>query len=335
MEFAGRTDWADATFAAGADFAAARFAAGATFAGGRFVGPAAFSDALFAAATDFSRAQFRGPALFASARFADVEFSGVAFTGGEADFTRCRFAGRGVFAGGGEGAGRIFAGAEVRCVDMAVDPAASVAICDADLATCRLLGTDLSGIRFLRVAWPRVRGRGEGRIGVYDELAPLAAGTARPWSGIARLYRDLKRQSLARGEHEEAGAFHCGEKEMQRRDPATPRSLRLLLGASWALWGHGERFLRPLGWLGATLLGSTLAYLLGGLVPLEGGAALSIGRGWDWLRAAHHALQTALLFTPGDLAPVQCAKGVETLGRVAGPLLVGLFLLAAWRRLRW
>jgi uncharacterized protein YjbI with pentapeptide repeats len=41
-----------------------------------------------------------------------------------------------------------------------------------------------------------------------------------------------------------------------------------------ALWGHGERFLRPLLWC-ALLLGlSTLAYLMGGLVPAGGGAPL-------------------------------------------------------------
>jgi uncharacterized protein YjbI with pentapeptide repeats len=335
-EFAGKAEWPDVTFAGPADFTASRFAE-AAFAGVQFVQTADFSDGTFAGPADFGRARFRGPAHLARVTFAGVDFTGAVFAGGEVDFSRSHFAGAGRFAGGGqkERGDEIFAGAQAGFAEVAVDPAAVLTIRDADLTACRLLGTEVAGIRFQQVRWPVIRDRGEMRSGVFDEIAPLPEGATRPWSAIARLYRELKRQYLARGEYEQAGAFHYGEKEMQRKDPATPRALRLLLAASWAAWGHGERFLRPLCWLGLLLLLSTVGYLAGGLAPIEGGAALSVDRPWDWVRAAHHAMQVMVLITPLDLAPVQCAKGVATLERVAGPVLIGLFLLAVRHRLRW
>jgi uncharacterized protein YjbI with pentapeptide repeats len=337
VEFGADAAFPDVTFSGSTDFSASQFAGAAAFGGATFLQIAEFADAVFRGRTEFSRSAFREATSFRRATFGDVAFQETAFDGPSVDFGGGRFAGETRFTSRREGERTllVFAGVQVDFREVAVDPAAAVCFLEADLRLCRFLGTDLERIRLARALWPSVRDHGDVRVGVYDEVAPLPPGEARPWARVARLYRDLKRQYAGQGDYGPAGEFHCGEQEMQRRDPATPAALRALLLLSWALWGHGERFLRPLLWC-ALLLGlSTLAYLMGGLVPAGGGAPLTPTRPWDWLRSGHYALQVMTLLGPDDLAPVQCAKGVATLQRLAGAPLLALAVVAVYRRLRW
>jgi uncharacterized protein YjbI with pentapeptide repeats len=326
----------DATFAGPADFDAAIWAGAVSFMGASFVQAALFADATFGGRAAFGRAVFRDIAVFTRATVAGAEFSDARFAGPRADFSGCRFLGDARFAGRCE-AGRterVFTGTEVDFRGVRVDSAATVTLLEADLSACRWLDADLARFRMSGSLWLRHRDRGDTRAAVFDERAPLGPGEARPWGQLARLYRELKGQSLAQGDRERAGEFHCGEREMQRRDPATPRSLRALLAVSWALWGHGERYLRPLGWAAVVLGVSTVTYAMGGLES-PGGQPLHPGHLWDWLRAGHHALEVMTLGHPDTLQPIQCAKGVTTLVRLTGPLCGALSLLAIRRRLRW
>lgn len=218
---------------------------------------------------------------------------------------------------------------------MRADPPGALRFSEADLRKCRLLDSDLRRFRLTRVIWPAIVSRWEVRAGVYDEIVRPQAGEARPWSRIQRLYHDLKRRCEAEGDYERAGEFHCGEREMQRKNPATPPGLRSLLTLSWAAWGHGERFLRPWGWTALLLALSTLGYLTLGLVSRDGGRALTAARPLDWVQAGHYALQTMTLMGTEDLVPLGAAKGIQTAERLLGPLLIGLGLLALRRRLRW
>jgi uncharacterized protein YjbI with pentapeptide repeats len=334
--FSAAAGFPDTTFAGPADFDEAVWAGLTSFARASFVQAALFADAVFGGRAAFARAIFRDVAAFARAAFAGADFTGARFAGPHADFVGCRFLGDACFAGRRE-EGRaelVFAGAEVDFRGVRVDPAATVTLLEADLSTCRLLDADLARFQILGSLWLRLRDRGDIRAAAFDERAPLPAGEPRPWAKLAGVYREMKRQSLAQGDRERAGEFHCGEREMQRRDPATPRSLRALLALSWALWGHGERFLRPLGWAGVVLGVSTVVYVMGGLVPPDG-RPLHPSRLWDWLKAGHHALQVMTLGSPDDLLPIQCAKAVTTLVRLTGPLCGALSLLAIRRRLRW
>jgi len=54
---------------------------------------------------------------------------------------------------------------------------------------------------------------------------------------------------------------------MQRRNPATPWGLKVLLWLYCLVSGYGERFLRPLLCALVLLIGATVAYLCWGLAP--------------------------------------------------------------------
>ena len=54
---------------------------------------------------------------------------------------------------------------------------------------------------------------------------------------------------------------------MQRRNPATPRSLKVLLWLYWLVSGYGERFLRPLLCAIVLLIGASVGYVWWGLAP--------------------------------------------------------------------
>jgi hypothetical protein len=328
----------DTTFLGAVDVSGARFEGAASFNRASFHQAATFDLALFRGPVAFCRTRFLRAASFASAQFqAGADFQETEFAGQQAGFGECVFGGQTRFAGRREGARieMIFSDAEVDFRNVRADPPGTLWFFEADLRKCRLLDSDLRRFRLTRVIWPAVVSRWEVRAAVYDEIVRLQAGETRPWARIQRLYYDLKRRCEVEGEYERAGEFHCGEREMQRKNPATPPGLRSLLTLSWAIWGHGERFLRPWLWAALLLLLSTLAYFALGLVTRDGGRALTAERPLDWLQASHYALQTMTLVGSEELVPLGAAKGIQTAERSLGPLLIGLGLLAIRRRLRW
>jgi len=90
---------------------------------------------------------------------------------------------------------------------------------------------------------------------------------------------------------------------MQRRNPATPRSLKVFLWLYWLVSGYGERFLRPLLWALGLLVLATGAYLWLGLVPKGGGASLQWAKVKDWGLAVDYGLRVMTLLRPDDLMP--------------------------------
>ncbi len=163
-----------------------------------------------------------------------------------------------------------------------------------------------------------------------------------PWSQIERLYRELKQNHEDRRDYARAGDFHYGEKEMQRRNPQTPRSLRFFLWLYWRASGYGVCWLRPLVWALVLWVASTGAYLWSrGLLPKSAGAQasstapLTITAVGDWLRAAVYSLRVMTFLRPDDLTLNGLdAITVHTIDSLLGPLFLGLFALAISQRLK-
>ena len=165
-------------------------------------------------------------------------------------------------------------------------------------------------------------------------LRPLEPHTERSWARIERLYRELKQNYEDRRDYGRAGDFHYGEKEMQRRNPETPRGLRVLLALYWLSSGYGERSLRPVIGAGILLAVCTFGYLALGLSPDKGVSTLSPTNVWDWLQAVHYSFRVMTFLRPTDFVPVGYAKVVNTIQSLLGPIFIGLFALAVRQRLK-
>jgi uncharacterized protein YjbI with pentapeptide repeats len=209
-----RATFARATFSMMADFGGATL--DATFAGATFTKAADFGGVTFNW-IDFSQATFTEGA----------DFSGATFPWG-AKFGGATFSRRTIFAPRQEGdeAGYIFAGA-VDFRHVVINPPDAVTFLEADLTRCQFLGTDLRKVQLVGVTWPR-KGR---RTVICDDINTVKLGrsedgSARPWSQVERLYRELKQNYEDRRDYERAGDFHYGEKEMRRQNPETARGLR-------------------------------------------------------------------------------------------------------------
>jgi hypothetical protein len=223
-----------AAFSAGVDFSETTFAAVADFLSTTFSGRVRFLYTTFATEACFQRSQFRGSTLFTGLQAAEAhQLCPLSPVASHLDFS-----------------------------DLVIESPESFSFRHMDLRACRLLNTDLRKIELTGVRWPQ---KGARQI-VYDEIAP-GPPQGYPWEQLERLYRELKQNYADRRNYPRAGDFHYGEKEMQRRNPTTPRSLKVFLWLYWLVSGYGERFLRPLLCALALLTVATVAYLLCGLVP--------------------------------------------------------------------
>ena len=311
-----------ATFTQGADFGDATFTREANFHGATFTEGSWFNQTTFTQGADFGDATFLGENYFQRTRFE-----------ASTTFQRSRFSGRLLFTGGGEAQPDFLIFQDATTVDFrnqVIGSAENVSFRQADFRTCRFLNTDLRKAELTGVRWPQKGGR---RV-VYDEIAPISEEPY-PWDELERLYRELKQNYEDRRNYARAGDFHYGEKEMQRRNPATPRSLKFFLWLYWGVSGYGERFLRPLGWALVLLIMATVAYLWLGLVPKGGGAPLQWANSKDWGLTIDYGLRVMTLLRPDDLVPVGYARYVHTLQNLLGPLFLGLFALAVRQRLKY
>jgi uncharacterized protein YjbI with pentapeptide repeats len=365
--FKERVDFTGTTFAAHVDFNAATFAAEAVFRHAHFDAQAYFAHTTFAAEARFNAAHFATQPLFGGTTFAtEADFSGTTFAAGATfDATRfsahrisfrlSRFSGQTLFLPAQEVEThqriRIFSAAteEVDFRDLVIEPPECLSFRHADFQTCRFLNTDLRKVELTGVLWPK---KGARRV-VYDEISPVL-GEACPWDELERLYRELKQNYDDHRNYAQAGDFHYGEKEMQRRNPATPWNLRVLLWLYWLVSGYGERFRRPLLCALVLLIVGTVVYLLCGLVPkapilssrpgttaflvmpgaVSRPAPLPITQLDAWLSALHYSFRVMTLLKPEDLEPMGFAKVMQTIQSLLGPLFLGLFALAVRQRLK-
>jgi len=331
-QFEGEADLAESHFAEGANLAGAVFRGETSFREAGLAGGADLGGALFAGRPSFQRTRFAGGAVFARAELpAGADFQGSLFEGVGPDFSGAILGGETLFGGreGGE-APPAFAGVAASFQRARLAEGGRILFREADLRRCRFLGIDARGLRFERALWPSVPG--QGRVGVYDELAPGEGPL--PWGRLERLYRELRRGAEAEGETERAGDFRYGELEMRRRNPETRPSARRLLWLFERLSGYGERYPRALGLAAGCWAGCAAGYLLLGLVAVTEGRVLGPARAADWLRALHFSLGAMTLGAPWDLVTIGAARGLQVLEQVVGPPLLLLLGHGLVRRLR-
>ena len=343
--FHGRTTFLETQFLKNVLFLNCRFESFAGFRNVTIQGSTNFSLASFSKRAEFNFVTFGGDTLFQESRFEQgVDFRATVFKGRRAVFMLSQFRGYSVFSS------RhleteilpIFRGVEVNFRSVIIDPTEGIAFRGADFSECLLLETDLRKVELTDVTWPKVGYKIVGqRIGVYDETVSRRQESRPPWGRMERLYRELKQNYEDRRDHSRAADFHYAEKEMRRMNPDTPLGLRVLLTTYWLLSGYSERYLRPLIWFLALLLGSSLGYMQCGLRLKEGAAVLraetwsiSLDHLWPWAKTLFYSFRVMTLLRPEDLIPIGYSKAIHSAQSLLGPLFLGLFGLAIRQRLR-
>jgi len=359
------------TFTEGADFTRATFIKPANFSDATFTEAANFSGATFTKLTNFSGATFDLWADFSGATFTEEpNFSGVKFTGGvdfwetifeggkenKVNFEFSKFLGRTLFIGKKEKDKEtigIFKNVEVNFKNVDINPPSAVIFRDADLSRCSFLGTRVDKIEFTGVKWAVIREKwGYSRTGIYDEKILLDSIEQEKkskkkdkkilnWEHIERVYCDLKTNHMESGDHERAGDFHYGEKEMRRRNPDTPFFHRILLNLYRIISGYGESYLRPLIWAVVMLVFCTFGYLLLGISEVtkffnyELKIPLNIANPMDWIKTSLYSLQVMAFMRPTYLEHTSLAStGLKVFQSIFGPVIIGLFALALRQRLK-
>ncbi len=345
VTFTKDADFFEVTFTENTYFSEATFTEGSYFSGAAFIKDADFLKATFTKSASFSKATFTKDAHFSGATFTEgADFSGVIFSNkayfdgaifkGKVNFIYSSFRERTLFTPRLEKDQiiSVFKDVEVDFRRVIIEKPDAFTFVEADFSECLFQGTNLQKVCFIGGTWRKTGYR----EGIYDEtfLERVKVGS---WNQIERLYRDLKKNYEDSRDFERAGHFHYGEKEMRRRNPQTPVSIKFLLTLYWIVSGYSERCVRPLIWLGALLAISTFGYLKLGLwysyTYLEEWR-LTLTNPWDWLQATHYSLQVMALLKPSDLVPMGYAKFIHTIQSILGPILIGLFALAVRQKLK-
>ena len=335
-------------FTEGADFLRTTFKKGAHFSFAKFKKKTFFSVATFNEEADFHGATFSEEAYFDDVRFTKgANFWGTNFEKGDVIFSYSNLFGRSTFIGRKykEKTIPIFKDVLVDFRNVVINPPNVAIFRDADLSRCLFQGTRLDKIEFTNVKWAKISGKlGYSRTGVYDEKVLLDNIKNKKktknkdkddldWEHIERVYRDLKINHKESGDHERAGDFHYGEKEMRRRNPDTPRAHRFFLNLYRIISGYGERYLRPLFWAAVLLVLCTFGYLLLGISKDE--IPLKLANPLDWIRTALYSLQVMTFIRPTYLEHTTLAStGLKAFQSIFGPVVIGLFALALRQRLK-
>ncbi|MGV9856862.1 pentapeptide repeat-containing protein [Streptomyces sp. NPDC003442] len=96
-------------------------------------------------------------------------------------------------------------------------------------------------------------------------------------SGLATVYRQLRKSFEDSKNEPDAADFYYGEMEMRRHDRKRPRAERALLALYWAVSRYGLRASRGLGWLLGAMAATVLVMMLWGL-PTDDPKPATTGR---------------------------------------------------------
>jgi hypothetical protein len=125
-----------------------------------------------------------------------------------------------------------------------------------------------------------------------------------------------------------AADFYYGEMEMRRLASATPWGERVILTMYWLVSGYGLRGLRALAWLVALVVG------LAGLLQAIGFNGSDPG----FRDAVIYAAQSTISIASGNTALIEnvswAGEVLRIVLRLAGPVLLGLALLAVRNRVK-
>jgi hypothetical protein len=145
---------------------------------------------------------------------------------------------------------------------------------------------------------------------------------------LAVLYRALRKAQEDSKNEPGAADFYYGEMEMRRRDRHTPSAERVVVWLYWLVSGYGLRGVRALAWLAVVVVG--MAALL---------QAIGFNGGDPGFRdAVIYAAQSTLSIMSGNTALTEhvswAGEVLRIVLRLAGPLLLGLALLAVRNRVK-
>jgi uncharacterized protein YjbI with pentapeptide repeats len=312
-EFRAETDFSDTTFAEIVFFPNLIFSETVLFERTKFLNGVIFNRVIFKKKGGFSNALFRGECEFLSVDFGD-----------DAIFAGANFLGQTIFAGqNGEG---VFLGNA--SFERVVSTEFALRFMQVNLKHCRFIGTDVRKFQFVGVRWPRIGSR----CGVYDEIACEPARLPQ----IEELYRQLKQNYEDRRDYERAGDFHIGEKEMRLRNPDTRIDLRIVLLIYKFLSEYGENYVRPLAWLIALWLLTSLMVLCIGLAMKSENSVivLSTNSQSDFGWALLYGFQAIFHITGKEFMPRGFAWVTHMIASILGPILVALAGFAVRQRLK-
>jgi Pentapeptide repeats (9 copies) len=145
---------------------------------------------------------------------------------------------------------------------------------------------------------------------------------------LAVLYRALRKAQEDSKNEPGAADFYYGEMEMRRRDRHTPWAERVVVWLYWLVSGYGLRGLRALAWLAAVVIG------LAGLLQ-----AIGFNGGDPGFRdAVIYAAQSTVSIASSNTALTEhvswAGEVLRIVLRLAGPVLLGLALLAVRNRVK-
>ncbi|MFJ8650649.1 pentapeptide repeat-containing protein [Streptomyces sp. NPDC093546] len=267
----------------------------------------------------------------------------------------------------------------VRISSLSGIDAGRLALNDVDLAPCRFTGTvHLDQLSLGHVTFqpsPRVRFHlhrptlieehhwraSKGKKGwkpVKEDDCEANAGTIAKPSGLAPLYRQLRKALEDSKNQPDAAGFYYGEMEMRRNTQHRPLVERFLLRGYWAVSGYGLGALRALIWLLAALVLTVVLLMWVGLPaeprtkgtvviagqkieminenPRPGGVAPPYPEGFTWPRAerAGRIALNSVLFRSAGQGLTVAGTYIEMTCRLVEPVLLALVFLAVRGRVK-
>ncbi len=250
-------------------FNGATFQGESTFRGAVFQRGTSFEEAVFEGETNFNWTKFYGETTFRKVIFQNAaSFSGAAFQK-TVSFNHATFKREALFT---QGEDTLFA-EEGIFTSVHLEKPELIRFEKANLGRTRFLRTPVRKVEFVDVDWATIPSRVAvsfslrkrrlpnrepasrgGRMGLFDEIVAQKENLVL----IEDLYRQLKINYEKRGDHERAGSFHYGEKEMKRwrrpfwRDP--------FLWLYWLFSGYSESFGRAALWLILCIVAGGFSY---------------------------------------------------------------------------
>jgi hypothetical protein len=184
--------------------------------------------------------------------------------------------------------------------------------------------------------WRRAQGGRRARKWWYTDRiemhAPLLKGARLPEpSELTGIYRRLRKGREDAKNEPGAADFYYGECEMRRHDYHLSATERAILTMYWLISGYGLRSLRALGWLAALLL-------VAGFLLWQVGFPESIDPPL-WASVLYAAqsvisMDSKLNGFGRDVTLTGPGEAIRLTMRLAGPVLLGLALLAVRNRVK-
>ena len=233
---------------------------------------------------------------------------------------------------------RLFEGCSIDFRDVHFDSPDQVEFSNVDLRICQFMNTNLRGVNFTSIQWPKHKSR----ICLYDEVLMRAKehedgrvveSRYDQWDFIERTYRELKRNCEDQRNFGDMGDFHYGEKEARLRNPKTLWYVKLILYLYRTVAGYGERIAPPVFWTVGLFLVACLLYwaVPGCIIWGDDGKILWQNTGFG--EPLYYSFKVMFFFRPP--APSHdVLRWVHLVQTVLSPLFLGFLALAIRQKMK-